>query len=713
MASKPVELTVAGQPFGDGNKPPKGYVPEGYETVEDFLKEAREFYHEDREADKANLDAALEDLEFASGDQWDPTVRALRDNLGQPCLTINTLPQFIGQVVGDRRINKTSIKVLARENSDVDIASVRGDLIRNIEAQSRAERVYGMAFEQEVTCGIGYFRIDLDYADDDVFDRDLFIRPIANPLSVTMDGMSIDPTGRDGRRCFVDDVLPRKFYDKSYPDDPPSEIRHLMPGELYASGWVTRDIVRVTEYWRMIQRPRRLALMADGKTLDITDKDWSQIAEGLYRDEQGEPRIRVVQRKYAQMHLITGFAILTKPYELPINRLPIIRCAGREMWVGDRRVRYSLTRFAKDPARQKNFWRSVATEVLSKAPRNQWLAGARSIEGRQHDFRQAYLSGDPVLVWNDANGASPPVLQPPPPVPAALLNEAQMNAQDMKDVTGIHDASLGIRSNETSGIAIARRQNEGDVATVIYHDNMNAAVQEGGDVINQLIPYTFDTARTLRIIGPEEEAKLIRVNDPNDPDSVDLTRGKYDIAISTGPAHATRRQEAAASMMDAVRVFPQLMEVAGDLIAKAQDWPGADQIAERLAKAIPPQLRGEGEGEGAPGGPVAPGGEGGAPTPEQLMQLQQMQQLQEAEAQARMIEQAKAAAELRKIEAEADAAEAKAQQARFDAQKAEAQAHAAEAQLHGGIAKTIDELSGAGVPVSSDYPAPAGDATGA
>ena len=448
--------------------------------------------------------------------------------------------------------------------------------------------------------------------------------------------------------------------------------------------------------------------MADGKTLDITDKDWTQIADGLYRDDQGQPRIRVVQKKFAQMHLITGFTILTKPYELPINRPPIIRCAGREMWVGERRVRYGLIRFAKDAARQKNFWRSVATEVLSKAPRNQWLAGAKSIEGRQNDFRQGYMSGDPVLVWNDANGASAPVLQPPPPVPAALLNEAQMNAQDMKDVTGIHDASLGIRSNETSGIAIQRRQNEGDVATVIYHDNMNAAVQEGGDVINQLIPYTYDTARTLRIIGPEEEAKLIRVNDPMNPNSVDLTRGKYDTAISTGPAHSTRRQEAAASMMDAVRVFPQLMEVAGDLIAKAQDWPGADQIAERLAKAIPPQLRESDDGEGAPGAPDAQGGE---PTQEQIMQLQKMQQAQQLEEQAMQVAQAKQSAELRKAEAEADQAEARAQQAQFDARKAEAEAEAAEARMHGHIAKTIDELSGAGEPDPADPP-PSGNATG-
>ena len=48
MASKPVELTIAGQPLGDGNRPPEGYVPEGFETREEFLKEARELYHSDR-----------------------------------------------------------------------------------------------------------------------------------------------------------------------------------------------------------------------------------------------------------------------------------------------------------------------------------------------------------------------------------------------------------------------------------------------------------------------------------------------------------------------------------------------------------------------------------------------------------------------------------------------------------------------------------------
>jgi hypothetical protein len=101
----------------------------------------------------------------------------------------------------------------------------------------------------------------------------------------------------------------------------------------------------------------------------------------------------------------------------------------------------------------------------------------------------------------------------------ALLNEAQINTQDMKDVTGIHDASLGIKSNETSGRAIMARQREGDVASLTYYDNGNAAILEAGDVINQLIPQIYDGTRIIRIIGEDEATKLVKINDPMDPNS--------------------------------------------------------------------------------------------------------------------------------------------------------------------------------------------------
>jgi hypothetical protein len=172
----------------------------------------------------------------------------------------------------------------------------------------------------------------------------------------------------------------------------------------------------------------------------------------------------------------------------------------------------------------------------------------------------------------------------------ALHEEAAINVQDMKDVTGIHDASLGIKSNETSGRAINARQREGDVASITYYDNGNAAVLEAGDVINQLIGQIYDGTRIVRIVGEDEKVKFLKINDPNDPESPDMTVSKYDVSLSTGASYTTRRVEAAQAMMDAVQVWPQLLQVAGDLVAKAQDWPGADDLAERLKKTIPQQF---------------------------------------------------------------------------------------------------------------------------
>lgn len=215
------------------------------------------------------------------------------------------------------------------------------------------------------------------------------------------------------------------------------------------------------------------------------------------------------------------------------------------------------------------------------------MATESAVEGREEVIRKAHLSRDPLLVFNDEAVFGQNVQRIDPPVPqAALLNEAQVNAQDMKDVTGIHDASLGMRSNETSGRAIQARQREGDIASLTFYDNGNAAVLEGGDVANQLIPQIYDGTRVIRGIGEDEQMKFIKINDPMDPSSVDLSVGQYDVALSTGTSYSTRRVEAAQAMMDAIQVWPQLMTVAGDLVARAQDWPGADKIAERLEESM-------------------------------------------------------------------------------------------------------------------------------
>jgi hypothetical protein len=501
-----------------------------------------------------------------------------------------------------------------------------------------------------------------------VFEQEIFIRQIPNPFAVVWDRMSIDPTGRDATRCFVQDIIPRRLYDKTYGKDAPipSSLGD-MGGEagFYKAGWVDQDSVRVTEYWQMKYREKEIVMLQDGKIVD-----WNAALDPttFATKADGTPLRRKTQVPYACMHLITGFDILEGPYELPIPRLPIIRVNGREVRVGERRVRFGLVRWARDPAKMRNYWRSTAIETLAMAPKNQWLAQHKSVKGRENEFREAHLTNDPLLIYND--GTDAPKREQGPQVPAAVLQEVAMNNQDIKDTTGLQDASLGIRSNEVSGRAIQARQQEGDVATVIYHDNLKAAISEGGEVINYLVPVCYDTTRTLRAIGIDEKPRLIKVNDPMDPNSIDLSKGKFDIEVITGPSFSTQRMFAAESMLEAMKVAPEvMMGTAGDLIVEAQDWPKAQEIAARIKKTLPPELTKD---------PDAP------PTQEELQAKaleQQQQQVQQAAAEEKaefetsmaqlalaekdaMVQ--KLTHDVRKADAEADRAESEAELAELE-----------------------------------------------
>lgn len=170
-------------------------------------------------------------------------------------------------------------------------------------------------------------------------------------------------------------------------------------------------------------------------------------------------------------------------------------------------------------------------------------------------------------------------------------------AEDIKAVTGLYDASLGARSNETSGVAIRERQREGDTATYHYIDNMSRAIEQCGRVIIDLIPHIYDTPRAVRILGPDNEEQVVAINqlfiDPKTGQEYmhDLQLGKYDVAVKVGPSFESRRQEMTEAMIELASRNPQIMQIAGDLVLKNMDWPESEKIAERMAKMLPPQLQ--------------------------------------------------------------------------------------------------------------------------
>ena len=337
----------------ENEKAPKPKVPSDFDSAEDFLNHVRQLYSDDTGADRENREEDDMDHAFVAGRQWDTRVYQRRINANKPALTINRLPAFIAQLVGNRRQNSTEIKVRPSYDANVEEARVREGLIRDIQHQSCAKRAYNTAYQNQVIGGIGYFQVALEYAYDDVWDQDIRIQQIHDTDAVAFDIGSFDPTGADARHVTVADYMTRTEYQKRYPNASTANFQSNFWGSFnrpnYMQGWYEKDRVRVVDFWRMRTRTRTLALMKDGDVQDVTDQPFEDWADEVRLDENSEPIVREKKVKYAEMYRCSGADILEGPYELPINRVPVFRVPGWEIFNGNYRTRFGLVRFLRDP----------------------------------------------------------------------------------------------------------------------------------------------------------------------------------------------------------------------------------------------------------------------------------------------------------------------------------------------------------------------------
>jgi hypothetical protein len=280
---------------------------------------------------------------------------------------------------------------------------------------------------------------------------------------------------------------------------------------------------------------------------------------------------------------------------------PIIPVMGDEISFEGQTVRAGLIRWAKDSQQAYNYWRSAAIEAIGNAPKAPWLISKEQIEGWEKVWQQANRSNLAYLPYN-ANPENPndrPTRERPADPPSALWQEANIARDEMKGVTGIYDASLGAQGNETSGKAIIARERQGDVGNYNFIDNFNAAIRRTGQVLIDLIPKIYDTDRTIRIIGKDEKEGFVPINRtviaPDGQPVVinDISQARFDIRVKTGPSYTTQRVEAREQLAQALQGNPQLWAIIGDLVFKYSDFEGADEIAERIRRTMPPEVLGE------------------------------------------------------------------------------------------------------------------------
>lgn len=560
-------------------------TPKGFSSADDFLHEMRERYDGAKIHNQHNQDAGQEDARFTVGDQWESTVRQKRTALRKPVLTFNRLVAFMAQIVGNRLMNSTEIRVWPDKSGTKEQAELREGLIRSIYKNSDADFARDEALKYQVIGGQGAFCLRIEYAGDDVFEQEIKIGAVSDPYAATWDPLSVEPSGGDAEYAYVEDDIPRSTFKARWPWA--AETSFSDSQRWNSKGyWLGEDTVRVVSYWRMVtEGTKTLALYQDGTVHDVSHLEEFEYITFVETRSDGSPYTREVPNRFARMYVCSGADILEGPYDYPISSVPVYRVPGWEITDGEKVHRFGLIRFLKDPQRLDNYWASMMAEQLVSAPRNKWLTTPEAIKGHEQRWRRSPTSDDPFLFYND--GEQSPQVIAPPPMDAALITERQRLLQDLKDISNIHEASLGMQSNEVSGKAIQQRQNISDVGSFIYHDRLRVADERCAKNINELIPHIYDTKRLVTVIGSDNKKVMQMINDPSQPFS-DMSLGKYGITVSVGPATETKRTLAAEQMMAFVNAIPDVASQVMDLVAESQDWPKADEFARRFRMLLPP-----------------------------------------------------------------------------------------------------------------------------
>lgn len=575
---------------------------------------------------------SLDDVLFVDvpGNQWDKALKARRRN--RPTYEFPKLRLHVLQVVNEMRQQRPQGKVRGTEEGDRGLAELMQGLIRNIESVSNADHAYDIAYDFSVKGGFGDWRICTDYLNDQDFEQDIRIEPVRNPFASKPDPAAVKIDLRDARYWFIEDLIPKSEFLRRFPK---ASMQDFDSDEYCATYWKDADNVKVGEYWYKEPYACEVWLLSDGR---VVKSDEFAKKAGLKVKEAEEflaaTGISIAKRREVESHkvymrLTNGAEWLTEPYEFPSKFIPIVRTWGNIQQVNGQNYWAGLVRFCKDQQRLHNVHRTATVEAVAKAPKAPYMLTAAQIEGLEPMWKQANAEDFPYLVYkpDPANPGAPQRTQQAE-VPAALIQLAAMENDDIKAATGIYDASLGARSNETSGVAIGQRKQQGATATFNYVDNLAYAMRYTYEIIGDMVPRVMDTQRVVRILGEDGGVKwktlYQEVIAPDGTKAVvnDLSKGKYDYTVTVGPSYATQRMEAAnvfAQMAGQIgSSLPQLGPLLSYAVIKNQDLPGIEEIDGAVRNILVGQgLLPPKEGEEPP-----------APQPPNPMQVAQVEKAQ-------------------------------------------------------------------------------------
>jgi hypothetical protein len=267
-----------------------------------------------------------------------------------------------------------------------------------------------------------------------------------------------------------------------------------------------------------------------------------------------------------------------------------------------------IPRRARAAQQDYNYHKSEQRAYMTLAPRAPWLVPASALmDGKMQALwdranveQRAYL---PYQDWDAVNGRP---IAPPSRAQVSInlqnhLEGAQQALRDIQAAIGMYQANLGAPSNETSGVAIENRKQQGEASTSHFPSHLAASLTQVGSLVLQMTQRLIDTKRQVRILGIDMTPSKVTIDpaqkQPMVEDaatgaiSINPKLGAYDVSVVVGASFSTQRQQAQEAYTEMMRANPGMMPAIAPLWAQTLDVPHADKLAQVLTAVAPDPVK--------------------------------------------------------------------------------------------------------------------------
>lgn len=577
--------------------------------MSDSVKEAQRLYQEGIDAMSDQRRQVEEDLRFtdpSDPQQWDDAIKRKRETDpggARPCLVFDQTGQYIANVAGQIEQRPPSMHALPATGGDKRVAEKLDGIFRHIEYSSRAQQHYARAETSAARVGVGYLVLRPEYVDRAMGYQEPRIGSEGDPMRVVLDPWSVELDGSDATFGTILTPYSHREWDRKFGKKEKVSFGAVDQGCVKDE----RESVFAGETWWVEKKTQNIIVCLDPRTGEETALTEEAYWENARRDGAPWPFIRNYsdQTRIVKWALMSGADELQPTVEYPASSIGIVPVYGYVGW-SDGRMKYcGIGRRAMQSQRSYNYHMSELHAYMGLAPKSPWMVPIESMVDAtvQAMWDRANVDSRAWMPYRSADDSGKPI---PPPTRTQIsidLHNHQQGAlqakEDIQASIGMYQASLGAPSNETSGVAIDSRKQQGEASTAIFPSHLSAAITGVAKMCVDMVPRLIDTKRQVRILGIDKTASMV-VIDPKQADAVQETDkglsinpavGKYDAYCVVGASFATQRTQAQAAYTEMMSASHDLMPAIAPLWAQSLDVPHADKLAQVLTAMAPPAVQ--------------------------------------------------------------------------------------------------------------------------